>query len=294
MAAPTITNGFVTSFGQDVHLEFNQRGSLLRPCVTTRGIIRAETARFYVMGNGVTVEKSRNGNIPNQDIDLSYVTATMVDRYWRKDIDELDVSKITAELRPTLVMDAAGAFGRYTDDQIIDALDAGASYYIGDYSTALGRNVALGGIRQLLNTGMRNDGQIFAIISPNMCSQLMTEDEFASADYVGADDLPYKKMGMDIRTWSGVHWITHIGINGRATTQARGLMFHKSAIGHAVNAEVQVKFSEKPEGWGWIAKGAMSMGAIAIDSTGIIEMRVNDNVALAADANSSSAAATAI
>lgn len=294
MSAPTITQGFVIDFGKDVHLEFNQRGSLLRPAVNTRGIIRAETARFYVMGNGITTEKARNGNIPQQDLDLSYVTATMVDRYWRKDVDELDMAKVTAELRPVLIQDAAGAFGRYADDQIIQALDAGASFYIGDYSTAMGRNVALGASRQLLNTGMRNDGQIFAIITPNQRSQLMTEDEFASADYVGSDDLPYKQMGMDVRTWEGVHWITHIGLNGRGTTQCRGLMYHKSALGHAVNAEVAIKWAEKEEGWGWIAKGAMSMGAIAIDPTGIVEMRTNDLANLAADANSSSAAATAI
>mgnify|MGYP003652323603 CR=1 FL=1 len=62
MAAPTITEGFVVDFGTDVHLEFNQRQAMLRPTVNTRGIIRAETARFYVMGNGETSSKTRNGD----------------------------------------------------------------------------------------------------------------------------------------------------------------------------------------------------------------------------------------
>ena len=291
MVAPTITQGFVTEFGTDVHLEFDQRGALLRPTVTSKGIIHANDCRFYIMGNGVTQTKTRNGDIPQQDLDLSYVTATMEDRFWRKDVDELDISKITAELRPVLVQDAAGAFGRYADQQIIDALQAGKGSTVGDGTTGLGRNTALGAIRQLLNTGMRNDGRIFGIISPNMCSQLMTEEEFASADYNGPDDLPYKRMGMDVRSWNGVHWIVHPYLPGAQTTDAFGYVYHQSAIGHAVNAEVQIRWTEKEAGWGWISKGAMSMGAIAIDSTGIVEINVNDNVALAADANSSLAVA---
>jgi hypothetical protein len=289
MAAPTITQGFVIDFGKDVHLEFNQRSAMLRPTVDTRGIIRAETARFYVMGNGITQTKSRNGDIPQQDLDLSYVTATMADRYWRKDVDKLDMAKVTAELRPILVEDASGAFGRYADDQIIQAMDAGAGTNLGNSTTEtrFGRNAALGMFRTLMNTGMRNDGRIFAAITPNACSQLMTEPEFASADYTGPTDLPWKAMGMDIRTWLGVHWIVCTRNTGNNTSQAFQYMWHQSAVGHAVNAEVEIEFAQKEAGWGWIAKGAMSMGAVVKDGTGVVRYVSDDTLALAADVNTS-------
>lgn len=279
MAGPTIDQAFITKFEKDLHLTYRQMASKLRGLVRTDAQVNGSTARFYKLGTLVATAKSRNGEIPSQNPDHSYATATMVDRYISLYADQLDLTKLDVDLKSGYLRAGAAAFGVETDDQIIQAL-TGATTNFGGYSGNWSQNNALIACRYFDINNVPDDGRRFAAVTPYGWAHLMTIDEFIRSDYVGPDDLPYKKMGMEVRTWLGINWIKHTRLPGSGTTQAKSYLWHMDAVGHGINAEVQTNWEWKNERWAWNMAGAMSMGATVIDATGVFEARWNDETAL--------------
>jgi hypothetical protein len=279
MAGPTIDQAFITQFNKDLFLTYRQAGSKLRGLVRTDGQVVGSSVNFYKLGTLAATTKARNGDIPAQNPDHSKVTATMADYYIGLYVDQLDLTKLEVDLRGGYVTAGASAFGIKTDQIIIDAMSTGATVNFGAYTGNLTRNNALTAVQYLNERFVPDDGKRFAIISAAAWSHLMSIDQFVRSDYVGPD-LPFKQMGIEARTWLGVHWMTSQYLPGVGTSTAKYYMFHQSAIGHGINADVSSQWQWKNEKWAWHMAGAMSMGSTVIDPNGIVEMRFNDTATL--------------
>lgn len=279
-ASPTIDDAFIQKFNRDAHLAFQQRGSLFRNLVRTDAEVNASTLRFQKQGTITVGSKARNGDIPIQNPEHTHVDVEMLDRYGAVLIDKLDLTKLNTDVRGGYVENMSAAFARETDDQIIDAFAAGTTNNIGSYSGALTRNLALLGREGLDDNNVFSDGRCYCAITPRQWSHLMCIEEFKRADYVGYDRLPYKQEGFEMKLWNRVYWFVSTRLPGIRTSQAKCYMWHKVAMGHGINAEMDITWAWENLKKGWSGAGSMSMNAVVIDAAGIVELRVNDTTAL--------------
>lgn len=283
MAAPYIDANFEIKFNRDVHLEFMQRGSKLRNMVRTDGEVRGETVRFAKFGTLSMVSKARNGEIPVTNPAHNYAAATMVDKYLRVQIDKLDLTKMSLDVRNGYVQQMVAAAAENTDDQIIDAIDSGATVTVGDYGASdtdyIDENMALEINEALDVRKVPRDGRRFCAVTPRQWAALMKINSFASADYVG-QDLPFKATGFEMRSWNDMNWCMHYLLPGVATATARCFAWHQSAVGHGIASELDFMWIPSTAIHGWEGSAGMSMGACVIDANGVVEIRVDDTGAL--------------
>lgn len=284
MPGPTIDQAFKTKFNDDLHLTYRQKSSKFRGLVRTDGQVNGSSVRFYKLGFLSATAKARNGEIPAQDPDMSFVSATMADRYVRADIDQLDLTKLSVDVRSGYVQAAASAFGNETDDTIINAMNAGATTASGAglLTTAQGwsKSNALIAARIMDMNNVPDDGMRFCCVTPHGWSQLMGIDQFVRSDYIGPEDLPFKRMGIEIRSWNRFHWFQSPRLPNAGLATAVHFFWHLRAVGHGINAEVQTDWQWEAKRWNWTMAGAMSMGAVVIDATGAFKATLDDTAAI--------------
>lgn len=284
MAAPYIDIAFKEKFNRDLHLEYEQKGSLFRGLVRTDGEVDGKTVYFQKLGNLTMQDKARNGEVPITNPAHNRVSASMIDKYLRTAIDKLDVTKLSVEAKAGYVQKMAQAAANYTDDLIIDALDDGATLTIGDYGSSdtdyIDENMALEIGEKFDRYDVPRDGMRFCAVTPRQWAALMKIDTFRRADYIGSDNLPFKKVGRTAVTWNDINWFMSNRLNGVGTTTARCLAWHKTACGHGINADYSIIWDWNNPMQAWDGVASLSMGAVAIDANGIIEIRVDDTGAL--------------
>lgn len=280
MPAPTIDDAFIQKFNRDVHLEFQQRGSLFRTLVRTDAEVMASTLRFQKLGTITVGSKARNGTIPISNPAHSHVDVTMIDRYAATLIDKLDLTKLNIDVRSGYVENMTAGFARETDDQIITAMTAGATQTVGSYASGISRNIALLSREALDDNNVFSDGRCYCAVTPRQWSHLMTIDEFVRAEFLGYDRMPWKQEGFQMKLWNRVYWFVSTRLPGVKTSQAKCYMWHKIAMGHGINAEVDITWDWENLMKGWSGAGSMSMNAVTIDANGLVEIRVDDTAAL--------------
>jgi len=118
-----------------------------------------------------------------------------------------------------------------------------------------------------------DDGQRYAVVGWKQWSQLLGIDEFASAEYVGADELPWK--GTQAKRWLGALWMPHSGLT-KSGTLRYCYFYHKTAIGHAVASEVMTDITWHGDRAAHFVNNMMSQGAVMIDPTGVVRMRAKE------------------
>src|SRR3546814_6462720 len=81
-----------------------------------------------------------------------------------------------------------------------------------------------------------DDGQRYAVIGWKQWSQLLDIEEFANADYVGPDELPWRST--QAKRWLGTLWMPHSGLT--LTGSVRSCHWYpKTAVGYASGADVK-------------------------------------------------------
>ena len=104
--------------------------------------------------------------------------------------------------------------------------------------------------------------------TPNL--YLLDIQEFAHADYIGDDDLPWK--GTQAKRWLGTLWMPHSGLT--LTSSVRYCYwYHKTAIGHAVGADVKTDITWHGDRAANFINNMMSQGSGLIDPAGVVSMR---------------------
>ena len=142
--------------------------------------------------------------------------------------------------------------------------------YAGDDSDGLTRDKVLAAFELLGIADVPDDGQRYAVVGWKQWSDLLSIDEFANADYVGPDDLPWR--GTQAKRWLGTLWIPHSGLSVAADVRLCH-WYHKTAVGHAVGAEVKTDITWHGDRAAYFVANMMSQGACIIDEDGVVTMR---------------------
>ena len=271
---------FVKQYEREVHEAFQRRGSFLLSTIRRQNNVVGSSTTFQVIGKGAATTKGRNATITPMNQSHNAVECTLADFYAGDWVDKLDEAKLQHDEKEAIANGGAWALGRKADEQILTAADAtGAS--VGDYSTGLTRALLLQASEKLDDNDVPRDGHRFGLLTPRAWSLALTIPEFADGDFIGRDDLPFLT-GAQPRSWMGIHWMVHTGLPGKGTSQARGYVYHRSALGYASGKDITADITWHGDRAAHFVNHMMSGGAALIDATGVVEIRVDDTVAIPA------------
>jgi hypothetical protein len=278
---------YQTQYRQEFVHGFEDMQSRLRSSTITEVQIKGNQATFLVAdsGSASAVTRGTNGLIPARSDNLSQPVATLAE--WHDLVRKTRFNVFASQGDQKRIMQATtmAVMNRKIDDDIIAQLDT-ATNDTGTTATASLDMVVFAktilGNNFVDTTDIEN---IFGLISPAFEGYLEQIPEYASADYVGIKlfDGPTKTY----RRWAGVNWIIHprltgsIGAGG-ASTSEKCYMFHRNAIGHAVDTaglQSPVGYEEEQD-YSW-ARCSIFMGSKLLQNSGVVQM-VHDGSAYAA------------
>jgi hypothetical protein len=271
MAAPDVDDSFVKQYEREVHEAYQREGSKLRNTVRKRSKVTGSSTTFQKIGTGTATTKARHGAITPMNLDHTPVECTLSDWYAGEWIDKLDELKEAHDERRVAVNAGAWALGRKTDEQIITALDA-TTNTVAVSTTGLTKAKIYSAFETLGNNDVFEEGRMYALVGYEQWTNLLDLTEFASAEYVGAGELPFIKEGMEVKRWMGTMWMTHSGLPLSGSTR-KVFWYRDDAIGHGSGAEVVTDVTWHGDRAAHFVNNMMSQGACLIDANGVIEIQ---------------------
>lgn len=269
----SIDQVFVKQFEADVHLAYQQMGTKLRATVRSKsGVVGASTT-FQKVGRGTASTKSRHGIVPVMNLNHEPVECVLQDYYAGDWVDALDELKTNVDERRVVASAGAYALGRKTDELIVNAMKQSTNS-VGDYSTGLTKDLILSALEVLNQNDVPDDGRRFAVVGVHQWNELLSMDEFVSADYVG-DNLPLISGGAT-KKWLGITWVLYNDLP-LAPSNRDCFMYHATSIGHACGQEVKTDISWHGERAAHFISNSMSQGAVLIDNAGIVCIKCKDS-----------------
>ena len=269
--ANTIDTAFITQFETEVHLAYQRMGSKLRNTVRTVANVSGSTARFQKIGTGTASTKSRNGQVTPMELAHTTVDVSMSDFYAAEFIDKLDELKTNIDERQAVATSAAAALGRKTDELLYTAMDSGAnSSQLHDTSSAVEKADVLSAFETFGTNNIPEDGGRYIAMHPKGYADLFLITEFASSDFVGEQNLPFAG-GMSMKEFLGFKIFSTAAI-----TAGKNMVYHTSAVGLGIGADVSTELNYIPEKVSHLATSMMSMGAVVIDNNGVYELLDNN------------------
>jgi len=263
---------FVKQFEADVHLAYQQMGTKLRATVRSKsGVVGASTT-FQKVGEGTASTKSRHGIVPVMNLNHEPVECILSDYYAGDWVDALDELKTNVDERRVVASAGAYALGRKTDELIISAMNTAAAN-VGDYSGGLTKDLILSAVEALNANDVPDDGRRFCVIGVRQWNELLSMDEFVSAEYVGSET-PLVS-GFETKKWLGVIWVLHNGLPVSGEDRDC-FMYHASSVGHASGQDVKSDISWHGERAAHFISNSMSQGAVLIDGDGIVRIKCGE------------------
>lgn len=260
-------SAFQIQYRDELVAAFEQRESLVRKTVTTEVEIKGNQAVFLVAGsaNAQAVTRGLNGLIPARPDDNQQLTATLAE--WHDLVIKTNFNVFASQGNQRRIMQETtmAVINRKFDQDIIAELNT-ATQDSGAVRTA-DLALVMYGTTVLGNNAVPMDGNISALISPAFHAYLMQTKEFASADYV--NNKPFTDE-LTMYRWAGVNFIVHPNLPGKGTINEKCFLYHKSAIGNAVNTggvEAPIGYNEE-QGYSF-ARASMYTGSKVLQNSGI-------------------------
>lgn len=238
----TSTTAFQAQYNQEFIDGFEQRQSLLRDAVTTKSQIKGNQAVFLVAdsGDSSAVTRGTNGKIPARANNKNQYTATLQE--WHDLVEEtgFNIFASQGDARQIMQHNSMGVINRKVDSDIIGELqNATNNTSASTAGTPMSMKLFLKAKTILGNNQVPWDGNITALITPAAEAYLQQMREFTNAEFIGAKPL----VGSDtswrdqptMYRWLNTVIIVHPNLPGVGTSAEQCFMFHKTAVGHAIN-----------------------------------------------------------
>lgn len=273
---------YITQYRQEFVQGFEDRQSRLRDCCITEAMIKGNTATFVVAdsGSATAVTRGVNGLIPARADNLNQFSATVAEWHDLVRKTGFNIFASQGDQKRIMQITSMGVINRKIDDDIIAQLDtatnrAGATGVTASLNlivrakTILGNNFA----------ALEEEDNMFGLITPAFDGYLLQTKEYANALYVDMkpfDDNPIVPgvfAPRKAKRWAGINWIVHPRLTGVGTSTEKCYMFHRNAIGHAVdkeNMKVLLGFMEEQD-YTW-ARTSVFMGSKLLQQAGVVQI----------------------
>lgn len=256
-------------------LGYEQRQSLLRQTTTTEAVIKGASAQFLIVdtGGATAVTRGPNGRIPSRPNNYTPVPIPLEELHDKTEMTNFDIFKGQGDQRKAMQEQGMGVINRTIDQQILAEL-ATATNDTGAAAPA-SVNLVTKGLAILGNQKVNvTDGNVFGIMSPGFYAGMLGQAAFASRDYT--NNMPFDGQGTMFK-WANVNWIVHNDLPNLATDQEQMYLYHKSAIGHAMDTKgIQTEIGYNGEDdYSWArhtffgaAKLLQNAGVVVLNHTG--------------------------
>ena len=272
----------VTQYREEVIAAFEVEQSFFRDTVTTEAVIKGNQAVFLVSGSGDATATTRgvNGLIPARTDDNTQNTATLVEAHDLVQKTGFNIFASQGDQRRLMQRTSMGVINRDIDDHIITALNT-STLNNGSAATASLAYVAKARTI-LLNNKVPLDGQVFGAITPAFEAYMLQVGAFTSADYVNLKPLAMERSPKGY-TFMGITWFVHPSLPGVGTNAEKCFLYHRNAIGHAVNkAGMDIKGGVNEEqDYSW-ARTSIFHGAKLLQNEGVLIMNHDGSAYVAA------------
>lgn len=263
-------HAFQIQYRQEFIAGFEQTESLVRKTVTTEAVIKGNQATFLVAdsGSATAVTRGLNGLIPARADNLNQYTATLLEWHDLVRKTGFNIFASQGDQRRIMQMTTMGVINRKSDQDIITELATATQ----DTGTAAPASLAMvmRSLTILGNNEVPMDTNISALITPAFHAYLMQTKEFGSVDYI--NNKPFTS-GMTMYRWAGVNFIVHPNLPGKGTNAEKCFLYHKDAIGHAVNTgDMDMAVGVDNEQQYSFARATMFMGSKLLQNEGIVIM----------------------
>lgn len=272
-------SAFQTQYRAEFIAAFEQSQSLVRNTVTTEVEIKGNSAVFLVAGSGGAQATTRglNGLIPARADDNNQYTATLVEWHDLVRKTGFNVFASQGDQRRIMQETSMAVINRKLDQDIITELATGTQ----DTGAAITASLSLVMYAQTIlgNNAVPLDGNVSALITPAFHAYLMQTKEFASADYV--DNKPFSG-ALTMYRWAGINFIVHPNLPGKGTSAEKCFVYHKNAIGNAINTGgIATSVGVDEEQDYSFARTSMYTGSKLLQNSGIVVVN-HDGSAFAA------------
>lgn len=268
---------FQKQFRQEMIAAYEVGETLLRDTVTTEIVSKGNQAEFLVGGSGgaSAVTRGVDGLIPADVDDVAQTTVTLVEWHRLVRRTRFNIFASQGNVRALMQRTVVAALNRRIDSDIVTEL-ATASVNTGAAATA-SLNLAIHAMTILQNSDVPWDGNVTALITPAFHGYLSQVAEYASADYVnGRPNVSADMAWADrrkMKQWMGVNWIVHPSLPGATTNAEKCFMYHKDAIGHAMDMDglnTAVGYDDEQD-YSY-ARASAFMGTQILQNSGIVVM----------------------
>ncbi|MFN3700105.1 MAG: phage capsid protein [Alphaproteobacteria bacterium] len=272
----TLDQAFIKQFEREVHEAYQRQGSKLRNTVRTITDVNGSSAVFQKVGTGTASTKSTHGMVPVMNLAHSNIEVILHDFYAGDWVDRLDELKTNIDERQVIAAAGANALGRKTDELIINALNAADKHIVQSDDTGMSMDKILEAFETFGEHDVPDDGQRFCVVGWKQWSELLKLDEFVSAEYVGADSLPFSTI-TQAKMWLGTIWVPHSGLPLSGEDVRSCFWYHKTAVGHAAASDVQTDITWHGDRASHFINNMMSQGAGLIDENGIVVIECDED-----------------
>lgn len=268
----TIDQAFIKQFEREVHEAYQRMGSKLRHTVRVINEVNGSVAVFQKVGKGTAATKATHGMVPVMNVDHSTQEVTLQDFYAGDWVDRLDELKINIDERQVIANAGAYALGRKSDELIINEMESvSAGQEIAPATSGMTLSKIMDALSLLGDADVPDDGQRYAAVGWKQWSEMLSLPEFASADFVGPENLPFQAQ-MQAKFWLGTYWIPHSGLPVDGSDIRSTFWYHKSAIGHAVGADVKTDITWHGDRAAHFVNNSMSQGSALIEEAGVVKI----------------------
>jgi len=278
--ANDIDDAFVVQYETEAKLAYQRLGPKFRGTTRTSSEVNGRSVVFQIIGKGAATTKGRNSDVTPMNPTHDTATATLVDYYGPQYIDNLDMLKIRHDERGAMQRTAVAAIGRQDDAALISTLEATSNTSTAQNLSAISStNGTVTAIfsDHIGNLGARDvsleDGMLYSAVSIQVWEKMLTVDQFARAEYVGATPLAGNPWGG--RKWMGSMWNYHTGLTLSGTSRYIS-SWHYDAVGKGVGLELGVSIDPVPQKDAILIMAKSSIGYVAIDGDGQQRLLVNE------------------
>ena len=243
---------------------------------------KGNTCTFLVAGSGAAsaVTRGVDGLIPARADSLTQSSATLQEWHDLVRRTSFNIFSSQGDGKRIMQMTTLGVINRKIDADIIAQLDTATNDTGGAVTADLDLVMHARTILGVNEVPIDEEDSMFGVITPAFEANLMQIPEYSSADFVEVK--PFSGPVRNYRRWAGVNWITHPKLTGVGTSSEKCYMYHRNAIGHAVNTGemmVGVGYDDEQD-YSW-ARVSAFMGSKLLQNSGIVQM-LHDGSAYAA------------
>lgn len=253
---------------------FEQRVSQLKASTTKESVISGNQATFLVSGSGgdTAVTRGTNGQIPYSNPTNSQPVATLVEKHAPYELTGFNIFASQGDQKRVMQMASMNVINRDIDLTILAEL-ANATNDFPTLTTTATLNIVAGAQAILGNNdvNIEDEDNMFAVITPAFRAYLLQTTEFASGDFI--ESKPLAGPARKFFRWAGINWIVSSRITGLGTSSEVCYMYHRDAIGYAVNVgeeNIKIGYDDKQD-TSW-SRATVFHGAKLLQNNGVIKI----------------------